>query len=510
MELLRFWATHRGELLTLFQQHLVLVIVSTTIAVAIGVPAGILAARRPRLGRLVLGLTSIAQTIPSLALLGFLLPLPFIGGIGPRTALVALSLYALLPIVRTTLTGINGVDRYVVEAGVAMGMTGRQLLFLVELPLAFPSIIAGIRVATVIGVGTATIAAAIGAGGLGEYIFRGLSMVSTTTILAGAIPAAALALVADGLLGWLERHVKHARLEPSAVMRTAAAAIVVLLLAVLGTAYLSARQPTIVVASKNFTEQVILGELIAQAIEAVGGVRVVRKLNLGGTFVCDRGIRSGDLDVYVEYTGTAVTAVFHEEVPHESAAALARARQLYAPSGITVLEPLGFNNTFTMLVRSKDARTLGLRTVEDLRSVASRWTPGFGHEFLQRDDGYPGLVRTYGLAFGSQPRGMELSLIYRALAEGQVDVIAGDATSALIQALDLTPLEDNRHYFPPYDAIPVVRTAALLRYPVIGDALARLAGRITDRDMRALNAAVDVQHRDVASTVRSFLEGLPR
>jgi glycine betaine/choline ABC-type transport system substrate-binding protein len=174
------------------------------------------------------------------------------------------------------------------------------------------------------------------------------------------------------------------------------------------------------------------------------------------------------------------------------------------------LDPLGFNNTFTLLVRSRDAQVLGLRTVDDLKSVAGRWTPGFGYEFLQRNDGYPGLIRTYGLSFGSQPRAMDLSLIYRGLAEGQVDVIAGDATSALIQALDLTPLADNRRYFPPYDAVPVVRTAALLRYPVMADALARLAGRISDRDMRALNAAVDVEHRDVASTVRSFLKSLPR
>jgi osmoprotectant transport system permease protein len=173
------------------------------VAIGVGIPAGIFAVRRPRLGRVVLGLSNVAQTVPSLALLGVLLPLPFIGGVGPRTALVALSLYALLPIVRTTVVGIQGVDRAVREAGMAMGMTGRQLLWQVELPLALPSIIAGVRVATVIGVGTATIAAAIGAGGLGEYIFRGLSMVDTPTILAGAIPAAAVALVADGLLALL-------------------------------------------------------------------------------------------------------------------------------------------------------------------------------------------------------------------------------------------------------------------------------------------------------------------
>ena len=163
---------------------------------------------------------------------------------------------------------------------------------------------------------------------------------------------------------------------------------------------------TIVVGSKNFTEQVILGELLAQAIEGEGGVRVERKLNLGGTFVADSGVRNGELDLYVEYTGTAVAAVFHEQVPHDSKLALERARDLYARQGLTVASPLGFNNTFAILVRGKDARTAGLRTIEDLRSVAARWTPGFGYEFLQREDGYPSLARAYGLRFGSQPRAM--------------------------------------------------------------------------------------------------------
>ena len=203
-----------------------------------------------------------------------------------------------------------------------------------------------------------------------------------------------------------------------------------------------------------------------------------------------------------------MSAVFHEDVPHDSAQALDRARELYARNGIAVLAPLGFNNTFTMLVRARDARALGLRTVDDLRLVEGRWTPGFGHEFLQRDDGYPGLMRAYGLRFQSPPRAMDLSLIYRALAEGQVDVIAGDATNALISALDLAPLDDNRRYFPPYDAVPVVRTASLLRQPAIGRALAHLAGHVTDRDMRALNAAVDVDHEDVRIVVRRFLQTL--
>ena len=504
MTLIRFWLSHRWELAVLLEQHAALVLISTGIAVAIGIPAGVLAARRPGLGRVVVGVANIAQTIPSLALLGFLLPLPIIGGIGPRTALVALSIYALLPIMRTTMSGIVNVDPSVVEAGVAMGMTSRQLLWLVQLPLALPSIVAGVRVATVIGVGTATIAAAIGAGGLGEYIFRGLSMVDTTTILAGAIPAALFALAADAGIAWLEQRMKGTRVTAAGAVQIAAAALA-LLAVTAGVAYARTSEDSIVVGSKNFTEQVILGELVAQSLEAEGGIRVIRKLNLGGTFVCDRGVRTGDLDVYVEYTGTAVTAVFHEEVPHDSARAFQRARELYARNGLTALNPLGFNNTFTVLVRSADARAMGLRNVDDLNTVAGRWTPGFGYEFLQRDDGYPGLVKTYGLRFGSQPRGMDLSLIYRALADRQVDVIAGDATSALIDALDLTALVDNRQYFPPYDAVPVVRTASLLRQPALGRALGRLAGRVSDRDMRALNRAVDIDHEQPGEVVRKFL-----
>lgn len=508
MRVLQFWLSHRVEAAWLLEQHVVLVLVSTLAAIVVGVPAGVLAARRPRLGRTLLIVVSAAQTIPSLALLGFLLPVPFIGGVGPRTALVALSIYALLPIVRTTVTGIRNVDPAVIEAGIAMGMTPRQLLWLVQLPLALPSIVAGIRVATVIGVGTATIAAAIGAGGLGEYIFRGLSMVDTTTILAGAIPAAALALIADGSLAWLEHRIGEGRATRAGLARAGAAAG--LLIVILGgAAYARSGGATVVVGSKNFTEQVILGEIVAQALEAEG-VEVVRKLNLGGTFVCDRGLRSGDLDAYVEYTGTAVTAVFHEQVPHDSRSAFERARALYAREGLTALGTLGFNNTFAILVRTRDAESLGLRTIEDLQSTAGRWTPGFGYEFLQRDDGYPGLVRTYGLEFGSPPRSMDLSLIYRALADGQVDVIAGDATSALIEALHLTQLEDNRGYFPPYDAVPVVRTATLLRHPAIGRALERLAGRISNREMRVLNAAVDIHHRDVRQVAGEFLAQLTR
>lgn len=503
-ELLNFWIAHRAELAGLLQRHVSLVLLSTGVATLAGVPAGVLAAHRPSVARPLLLLANVAQTIPSLALFGFLLPLPLIGGIGPRTAMVVLTLYALLPVIRATVAGVRAIDAAVIEAGVAMGMTRRQLLVLVELPLALPSIVSGVRVAAVIGVGTATIAAAIGAGGLGEYIFRGLAMVDTTTILAGAVPAAALALLADAALAGFERLSAAGRHAGAA--RLAAAAALVIAALVLAWPAFGRHSPAVIVGSKNFTEQVVLGELMAQALEREG-VAVSRRLNLGGTFICDRALRAGDLDVYVEYTGTAVTAIFHERVPEDPAEALRLARERYAAHGITVLEPLGFDNTFAILVRGRDARGQGLRGIDDLSRVAGRWRAGFGHEFLQREDGYPGLVRHYGLAFAQAPVAMELSLIYKALADGQVDVIAGDATSALIDALDLVMLQDTRRYFPPYDAVPLARSAVLLERPEVRRALASLAGRVSVADMRAMNRAVDVDRRDVVEVVRAFLRG---
>jgi osmoprotectant transport system permease protein len=509
--LIAFLSAHRAEFGGLLLQHVMLVGASTLAAIAIGVPLGVFAAKRPRQGAPVVWLANVVQTIPSLAMFGFMLPLPLIGGLGARVAITVLILYALLPIIRTTVAGIRGVDAALVEAGTALGMTPRQLLWQVELPLAVPSIVAGIRVAAVIGVGTAAIAAAVGAGGLGEYIFRGLSMVDSTVILAGAVPAAMLALVVDGTLLLAERSFRSARGRSGAP----AAAIVILSVAVLvaGGAALSALTPhrhVIRVGSKNFTEQIILGELVAQQIEGQTGLRVERRLNLGGTFICDRALRSGDIDVYVEYTGTADTAVFKDPVETDPSRVLDRVREKYAQAGITTLPPLGFGNTFAILVRGEDARRLGLKTIDDAVRYAPSWHAGFGYEFLGRKDGYPGLSDKYGLHFAAPPTAMDLSLIYRALAQKQVDLIAGDETSGLISAYDLFMLEDDRHYFPPYDAVPLARSATLLREPGVRAALDSLAGRISVDDMRRMNQAVDAGHQDPSAVASAFLARLAR
>jgi glycine betaine/choline ABC-type transport system substrate-binding protein len=220
-------------------------------------------------------------------------------------------------------------------------------------------------------------------------------------------------------------------------------------------------------------------------------------------------MRTGDIDVYVEYTGTALTAIFHEPIANDSSQVFGTVRDLYARSGRTLLPPLGFNNTFAILVRGADARTRGLRSIDDAARESRHWRAGFGYEFAERPDGYPGLAKAYGFRFPGPPLVMDLTLSYRALASGQVDMIAGDATAGLIKGLDLVQLADDRHYFPPYDAAPVARAEMLLRHPSVRSALERLAGRISADDMRAMNYAADVEHRDIARIASEFLARLP-
>jgi osmoprotectant transport system permease protein len=318
------------------------------------------------------------------------------------------------------------------------------------------------------------------------------------------VPAALLALVVDGSLLWLEKQLSRRRRSRTRRVALTIAAVAGGIVLVSSAAAARRASGAIVVGSKNFTEQLVLGELLAQTIERAG-FPVDRRLNLGGTLICDSALKTGQIDVYVEYTGTALTAVFHQPVATDSSAVFDTVRTLYAKSGRTLLPPLGFNNTFAILVRGADARSRGLRTIDDAARESSRWRAGFGYEFVERPDGYPGLAKRYALHFPDPPRVMDLTLTYRALAAGQVDVIAGDATAGLIKGLDLVQLDDNRHYFPPYDAAAVARAETLLRYPAVRVALEGLAGRVPAADMRAMNYAADVEHRDITAIVRDFL-----
>jgi glycine betaine/choline ABC-type transport system substrate-binding protein len=261
----------------------------------------------------------------------------------------------------------------------------------------------------------------------------------------------------------------------------------------------------VVVGSKNFTESVLLGEIVAQQLER-HGLEVDRRFNLGGTFICHRAMVAGQLDTYVEYTGTAHSAILELATVKDPARVRTVVDSVYRERwGIVWSPPLGFNNTFALLIRGEAARRLGLETLSDAAQHASQWRLGAGYEFIERADGYHGLVAEYGMSFDGQPLEMDLGLTYRALAEGRVDMIAGNATDGQIAALDLFHLQDDRGYFPPYEAVPLVRREALDRYPVIAEALDGLAGAITDADMIRLNRQVDVDKRDVREVVREFL-----
>jgi osmoprotectant transport system permease protein len=504
------------EMLTLVRQHLSLVLISTAIAVVIGIPTGILLSRNKALRNPVLGIANVMQTIPSLALFGFLIPLPFIGGIGATTAIVALVVYALLPIIRNTVTGILGVDRNVREAAVAMGMTDGQILRQVELPLALSVILTGVRVAMVISVGVTTIAAAVGAGGLGVYIFRGLRQYDNNLLLAGAVPAALMALAADFSLGLLEKRFSvEEKVEKRRGGLGSKVAIAVLFLLVLLGAYgtwrartrstASATAQRVVVASKDFTESILLAEIVAQSLE-YRGVVVERQYELGGNLPQD-ALVAGRIDLYPEYTGTAYTAILRHPPITDPRAVYDQVKREYSEKfKVEVSAPLGFENTFAILVRGADARKLKLKTISDAVPHARNWRAGFGQDFMTRADGYPGFSRAYGLKFADQPREMDLSLTYIALASNKVDLIAGNSTEGRIAALDFVQLEDDRRYFPPYEAVYLVRQDSLNRVPALREVLSKLANAITTEEMRKLNYEVDANKKAPVEVVREWIK----
>src|SRR5258707_5975748 len=317
--MLDFLKANWSDILAHIAQHLWLVTISIAIAIAIGLPVGILITSRKRLRGPVLGIANVMQTIPSLALFGFLIPLPFIGGIGPRTAIVALVFYALLPIIRNTVTGILGVDRNVREAAVAMGMTDRQVLLQVELPLAMSVILTGVRVAVVITIGVAIIAAEVGAGGLGEYIFRGLRLDDNRLLLAGSVPSALMALIADFGFGVIEKHFDPtARQGGRKHLRILFGTVLLVALALIGLATwrgmrarssLSSNQGQVTVGSKDFTESELLAEIVAQILES-RNIAVDRQFDLGGN-LGHSSLVAGKIDLYPEYPGTAFTEILH-------------------------------------------------------------------------------------------------------------------------------------------------------------------------------------------------------
>ena len=502
-------------------EHLILTGCSTMAALFIGIPLGILVFRNSWLRGPVMGIIGTLQTIPSLAMLVFLLAL--LNKIGATPALIALTLYALLPIVRNTLTGLEGVSPQLMEAARGIGMTAYQQLRMVRIPLATPVIIAGIRTAAVVGVGIATLSAFIGAGGLGQFINRGLALSDTRLILLGAVPSAILALVVDfsiGAFAWGLRPERKKDLKGSfrAHLRTVALMMPFILVLAGIVSYVTRpsvgsgpatasgnRTESIRIGSKNFTEQVILGEIMAQLIEAKTDLSVDRRFNLGGTMICHGALVNGEIDLYGEYTGTALTAILKKSVISEPEDAFQVVANTYHERfGIQWLRPFGFNNTYAITVRADDAKNKGWKRISDLKIDAPNLRAGFTAEFAERPDGYPGLRKAYGLKFG-KISDLDPSLMYQAVYNGEVDVICAFATDGRIASFNLQPLEDDRNFFPPYYAAPIIREETVQKHPEVANALSLIGGRIGDATMQRLNFEVDSKRQSPVDVVRKFL-----
>ncbi len=502
-------------------EHLILTGCSTMAALFIGIPLGILVFRKSWLRGSVMGVIGTLQTIPSLAMLAFLLAL--LNKIGAAPALIALTLYALLPIVRNTLTGLDGVSPQLMEAARGIGMTEYQQLRIVRIPLATPVMIAGIRTAAVVGVGIATLSAFIGAGGLGQFINRGLALSDTRLILLGAVPSAILALIVDfsiGAFAWGLRPERKRDMKGSCKALLSPVALMMPFLLILagvvsyftgpsaasGPATASEPQARAIrIGSKNFTEQVILGEIMAQLIEARTDHAVERRFNLGGTMICHGALVNGEIDLYAEYTGTSLVAILKEPVISEPEDAFQVVANIYHERfGIQWLRPFGFNNTYSITVRADDAKSKGWKRISDLKMEAPNLRAGFTAEFAERPDGYPGLRKAYGLNFG-KTCDLDPSLMYQAVFKGEVDVICAFATDGRISSYNLKPLEDDRHFFPPYYAAPIIREETVQNHPDVGNVLSLIEGLIDDDDMQRLNFEVDGKGQSPADVAKRFL-----
>ena len=389
-----------------------------------------------------------------------------------------------------------------------MGMTDQQLLLQVEIPLALPVILAGVRVATVISVGIATIAAAVGGGGLGVFIFRGISTVNNELILAGAVPAAVIALSADFGLGLLEKNLTKQIANKGKFNQQIGIVLGIITLIIAGLIAFNYQQAPakIIIGSKNFTEQVILGELLAQHIENHTKLKVDRRFNLGGTFIAHEAVKAGKIAGYVEYTGTSFTTILKEKPISDPESVYKKVKEYYDQKlKLAVMKPLGFENTFAMIIRDEDAKKWQIKSLSEIGKYTPQIKAGFGYEFLERADGYPGLSKTYGLKFANIKQ-MELGLMYQALKEKQVDFIAASSTDGLIPVLNLVILEDDKKYFPPYQAIPIFNQEILQKYPELTDTINQLGGKISTTAIQKMNYQVDNQSQPVEKVVSEWLK----
>ena len=486
-----------GDWLAALGQHLQLSLLTLLLAIFLAVPLSIYLSIHKRTSNWVLQLAGIFQTIPSMALLGLFIP---IMGIGTLPALTALVIYAIFPILQNTITGLQGIDPSLEEAGIAFGMTKWERLKKFEIPLAMPVIMSGIRTAAVMIIGTATLAALIGAGGLGSFILLGIDRNNASLILIGALSSAFLAIAFNLLLKWMEK----------AKLRTIFAAFAVMVIG-LGASYTPSLLPkpkkeNLVIAGKLGPEPEILANMYKILIEKNTDMTVTVKPNFGKTTFLYEALKKGDIAIYPEFTGTVTESLLKPtpQVSHDPEAVYKAARDgIKQQDDLALLKPMAYQNTYAIAVPKKIAQEYGLKTISDLKKVEGQLRAGFTLEFNDREDGNKGLQKVYGLHL--QVSTMEPALRYQAIQSGDIQITDAYSTDAELARYDLVVLEDDKQLFPPYQGAPLMKEALLKKHPELEGILNKLAGKITEAQMSQMNYQVGVEGKPAAQVARDFL-----
>lgn len=521
--LIEIFQDKHQELFSLFIEHLNLTIAAVLAACLIGIPLGFAITRSKKAAAIVIGIANVLQSIPCIALLAFSVPLI---GIGAPSAILMVVVYALLPILKNTYMGVMGIDPRLAEVARGMGMNSWQYLRIVEWPLSLPYIMAGVRIATVASVGTMTIAAFAGAGGLGWYINLGLNAQNNYLVLLGAIPASLMAVGLDVYLGWVEKLVTS-NIEPEALLSTsssrkarlqrrvqlAGVTLIALLLltcpvgSLIHYALQKNSTPRVVIGTANFTEGLLLGTIISDLIEKETNLTVDRRFNLNGEGMGYAALDAGKIDVFTGYSGAVLMNYLHQPLfSKDPQAVMEKTRRLLeSEKGIVSSLPLGFANTYVMTVSREAATRYRLRTVRDLMAAAPHLRVGATVDFLQREDGLSAMVKTYKSKGFQSARGLDGTLRYRALAAHEIDVVDAFSTDGLLENIPAQPLADADHFFPPYDAFAMMRKSVVEQHPQLQNVLDQLAGLISEKEMRHMNYLVDVKGEDMETVARNFL-----
>lgn len=518
MNFFNYVLQERTQIIALLIEHINLTLISVLLAVVIGVPLGILISHFKRINKTVMGIANTIQAVPSMALLGFLIP--FLG-IGLLPSVFMVVLYSLLPIIKNTFTSIEGINPQMIEAAEGIGLTKLQVLFKIQIPMALPVIMAGVRISAVTAVGLMTIAAFVGAGGLGFLVFSGIRTANTNQILAGAIPACFLALFIDWTAAIVEKIVVPKGIasgdgeekKTSIFQKLILVLAAVLILFASGKNIVNFVSPTkekvVTVASKDYTEQILLGNMLAELIEDKTDIKVNRKLALGGTQVIFGALNKGEVDLYMEYTGT----MFADMLKHNPVAEKVNSSDVYSIAkkemeskyDVSIGKELAFNNTYRLAVRPETAQQYNLKNISDLIAIAPELTISSTFEFTNKHDGLPGLLNAYpGLKFKNS-LSIDGALRYQALENKESDVIDAFATDGLIATYNLVVLDDDKEFFLPYHVVPLIRNSTLAKYPELKEITDPLINILTDEVMRGLNNQVDTYKREPQEVAHEFL-----